>query len=265
MGGGGDGGYEARQAQVEADKSKARTSLNRMFGEGGFDEHAYLSANPDVAAQVGPGGFESGQQHYDKFGRRENRQIQADPAALAAKAARESMYQTVRDNAFTSGKRRLDENADDARRKLKFELFASGQAGGSGDVDQNARLNRTYSQGLIDLGGKADAAKAEFRGNDEDTRLQLLQSIDNGMDQGSALSQASQRMQIASDRAASDAQGTALGNLFDSAGLMYTDSQLARGRQAGQQAAFDMFPQQGASRRGQTTGGNVFRSNAYGD
>jgi SAM-dependent methyltransferase len=41
-----------------------------------FDEIAYLRANPDVAAAVARGDFESGRQHADRFGRQEGRVIE---------------------------------------------------------------------------------------------------------------------------------------------------------------------------------------------
>jgi hypothetical protein len=155
---------------------------------------------------------------------------------------RNQLYREVRNNAFAAGERELNEDRDDASRKLKFELFARGLNGGSEDVNQNATLGRTYTEGVMDLGAKADAAKADFRGTDESTRLNLLQSIDAGMDMGSALSAATSGMQVASEKATADAQGTSLGNLFDNAGLMYQYGQYSQGKQAGQQAGWNMFP-----------------------
>ena len=125
-----------------------------------------------------------------------------DPESAANKAARDELYSTVRQNAFDAGKRRLDESQTDAKRNLKFELFAKGLGGGSVDVDQNALLDRTYNQGVIDLGAKADTVRNNMRSSDESTRLNLLQSIDAGMDQGSALSSAIAQMRNASDEAA---------------------------------------------------------------
>jgi hypothetical protein len=176
-----------------------------------------------------------------------NAATQQQSSADSNANARDSLYQQVRDGAYTAGKRKLDENLTDARRKNKFELFARGLAGGSEDIDQNTREQRVYNQGVLDLGAQSDAAKAKFRNSDEDTRLQLLQSIDNGMDQGSALASATNRMAIAADQASADAQGTSLGNLFDTSGLLYTKSQASQGKQA----ALDWWNQyQAANRQG---------------
>lgn len=245
--GGGDGGAQARQQQTEQSKQAARDRLNAQFGIGDpamvVDRAKYTT--PGTAATGGgwmdkgtngdqspymvwedptggtPGAFD--QAGYDK-----------EVSSLTGnKAARDTLYQTVRDNAYNAGKRGLDEQREDAGRKLKFELFAKGLNGGSEDINQNALLGRTYSQGLMDLGAKADAAKANFKGNDETTRLGLLQSIDAGMDQGSALSSAIQQMQVNGDRATAEAQGTNLGDLFANTGLIYNKSQAAQGKQAG--------------------------------
>lgn len=193
MGGdGGDNGYAAKQAQIEAQKADARAALNEKFGEG------------DSAT------------------------------AQANKAGRESIYSTVRDNTYAAGKRGLDETRDAAKRNNGFALFAQGLNGGSEDIDQNALLDRTYNKGVLDLGAKADSAKAGLQSADEQTRLGLLQSVDNGMDQSSAISSAINSMKNAGDKAAADAQGTTLGDLFANSGALYTRSKAAQGAAAGQ-------------------------------
>jgi len=154
------------------------------------------------------------------------------PAAQANKTAADALYSKVRGDAFSAGKTRVDEQRGAAGRNLKFELFAKGLNGGSVDVDQNALLGRTYTQGLTDLGAKADATAADLRGNDTAARLQLLQSIDSGMDQGSAVGSALGQMKVNSDKAAADATGSSIGDLFANAGLLYQKSQASQGRSA---------------------------------
>lgn len=235
MGGGGDGGYSEQQAKTEAQKQKARDALNLIFGvepTGGtaparsdFTTGAYSRFIGDGQSETSPGVFD--QAGYDKALTDWNGR---GSEAAKNKAARDALYGTIRQNAFDTGKRGFDENKDKAARDLKFTLFAQGLNGGSVDVDQNALLGRTYDKGLLDLGAKADAAKTDFANSDEQTRLGLLQSIDAGMDQGSALSSALNQAKINSDRAAASAQGTSVGDLFADAGLLYTKSNAARGR-----------------------------------
>jgi hypothetical protein len=196
MGGGGGDDYGAQQNVIETRKKDARNHLNLSFG---VSDPTWLQDDIDSAAKN--------------------------------KAARDALYGTVRKNAFDAGKRSLDESRDNAARDQKFALFAQGLNGGSVDIDQGATLGRTYDKGLLDLGSKADAARTELETNDENTRLGLLQSIDAGMDQGSALSSALNQMKTNSDRAGAEAQGTTLGDLFAGSGLLYTKSNLARGKQ----------------------------------
>jgi hypothetical protein len=165
MGGGGDDGYEKRQQGIEQSKAQARAKLNAMFGavtdpaalglpsdpkDAYFREKMNLNPStpllvPDEVASQDPG--------YGQFMEGMNNRLNDVSTTTAQNAqARDGLYQTVRDNAFTAGKRALDEKQQDAARKLKFELFATGQAGGSGDIDENAKQKRTYNQGLIDLG-----------------------------------------------------------------------------------------------------------------
>lgn len=224
-GGGGDGGYQARQDEIDRKKQAARAQLNTLFGVSSGVAAPVQSKPSGVFGQLrGMFPSEDGQGMGDQTG------MGPDPAA-ANKAARDTLYTQVRDNAFTAGKRGLDERKTDAGRQNKFALFAQGLAGGSEDIDQNALLDRTYKQGLLDLGAKADSAKTDMMGNDEQTRLGLLQSIDAGMDEGSALSSALNQMKVNSERAASAAQGTSVGDLFGTAGLLYQKSNAARGAQ----------------------------------
>lgn len=222
MGGGGSD-YEAQQRKQEAQKAEARNALNVIFG-----------AAPTMAKTKRPLVGEAATSAADLFA---SQSAQAE----ANKAAREALYGQVRADAYGAGKRSLDESKTTAARENKFALFAQGLNGGSEDIDQNALLQRTYGEGLIDLGGKADAVRSGLATNDEQTRLGLLQSIDAGMDQGSALSSAIAQMKNGADSAAAEATGTDLGDLFSTAGLLYTKSNAARGRQAAANDPYSLF------------------------
>lgn len=242
-GGGGDGGAAKRQAEAERKKQAARNNLNAMFGvapDAGALAAAQVPAASGLAAQAAAK-LSSRSPAWGQGGPiSQTVAPAATPAAapaddLAAKAAenaaaREALYGTVRENAFTAGRRGIDEGAADAARRLKFALFDSGLAGGSVDVDENALLKRTLDRGLLDLGARADAAQADLRGSDEQTRLGLLQAIDAGTDQGSALSSALNQMKVNADKAAAAAQGTTVGDLFANAGLLYDRRQRELGR-----------------------------------
>ena len=245
MGGGGDGGYGERQDKIDADKTAARASLNALFGispaGGTVDRGAYSSTSKSNDYHKLLGGAWFGSSKSNNFDQAGYDEAQAAQDALAAeadknKAGLDALYASTRDNAFTAGKRRVDEQKADAGRNLKFELFSRGQNGGSTDIDQNALLGRTYAQGITDLGARADSVATGLRADNEKARLGLLQSIDNGMDGSSAVSSALGQMKVASDQAAADATGTAIGDLFGGTGLIYQQARTSQGRLAANNA-----------------------------
>lgn len=281
MGGGGGGGnsdYAEAQARQERERQRARNALNAAFGVapsnsvlggGSYTTQDRVNAVFDpVDGFFGPPSLDiwgrgrtvsGGDTRFDQATYEQNRQEYEQQVADAAKnrTARDALYDKVRTDAFTAGRRGLDENRQRASRDLRFALFGQGLQGGSVDVDENALLGRTYDQGLLDLGTKADAARTGLKSSDEQTRLGLLQSIDAGMDQGSALSSALEQMKVNSERASQDAMGTDLGNLFDNAGLLYTRSNAARGRQAAQQDWWNNYPPRSSSRTSRNSSGIV--------
>lgn len=237
-GGGGDGGAAKRQAAIEAKKDAARKQLNYLFGEGTPADMVSRGQYEKTVDLTVPWDTDRGERRrkigtttvFDKAGY--DAAVKAAGTTNPNKEAREALYTDVRNNAYNAGKRELDENRDKAKRGTKFALFAQGLNGGSEDIDQNALLDRTYNDGLLQLGAKADSARADFRTSDENTRLNLLQAIEAGTDQQSAISSALNQMKNNSDRAAAEATGTSLGDLFATSGALYTQSQAAKGKQA---------------------------------
>lgn len=261
MGGGGDGGFGARQDAQDRQKTEARAKLNAQFGIApttGYSINRVDFTKPGsygVDANGNPindGGFD--QAGYDAA---MGAEAGLSDEAAKNKAALDQLYADTRTNAYTAGKRRIDEQKDSAGRDLKFELFARGLNGGSVDVDQNALLGRTYSQGLTDLGAKADAAATGLRSDNEQARLNLLQSIDSGMDENSALSSALGQMKVNSDKAAADATGLSLGDLFANTGLIYQQNRVSQGVQNALNASrtAGLFLPRGSSGSLSSTGG----------
>lgn len=238
MGGGGTD-FSAQAAAQELKKQRSRDALNLQFGVAGSAPAKTRAdfTTPAVTRSLGTGESDTGAveivspEIFDQAGFDAATAEYANNSVEAAKnkAAREALYGTVRNDAFAAGTRKLDESKNKAARDNKFALFAQGLNGGSEDIDQNALLDRTYNEGRLQLGAKADDAAASLRGNDEATRLGLLQSIDAGLDQGSALSSSLNSLRVNSDKATAGAQGTSLGDLFADAGLLYTKSKAGQG------------------------------------
>lgn len=250
-GGGGDGGAAARQQQIERQKQLSRDQVNALFGNAPNSADLYTTTTKRVtgrtsATQRNP----DGEDVYDTTTALDPTFNDLTTKATTNKAARQALYDTVRQNAFDAGKTGLDENKTNAARNTKFSLFAQGLNGGSEDINQNALLDRTYNKGLLDLGAKADATRTDMQSNDEKTRLGLLQSIDSGVDQSSAISSAINQMQTNADRAASEAQGNTLGDLFAESGLLYNKSKAAQGRQAANAAYPYVYPASGGASLG---------------
>jgi hypothetical protein len=290
-GGGGGGGSDANAAAArsEAQKQIARNAVNAAFGVAPSMDNITADAlkntsggikfNPATGQVTGGGLIGTGSEifnpgamflggigHQKSFGQHSDytayNNAVADynnevKSAAANKTAREALYDTVRSDAFGAGKTSLDDTKTTATRNNKFALFAQGLNGGSQDIDENALLGRTYSQGLLDLGAKADLAKSTLQGNDETTRLGLLTSVNNGMNTSDAITSALNQMKSGADSAEAAAKGTDLGDLFATSGLLYTKSNAARGAQAGSAYLNSLFPQGGAALSGGKSGGIV--------
>jgi len=56
-----------------------------------FVESAYLRANPDVAAAVAEGSFRSGRDHFELFGRRENRNLRFEESVVPSDVRRDKL------------------------------------------------------------------------------------------------------------------------------------------------------------------------------
>lgn len=243
MGGGGDGGFGERQAAQDKSRAEARAAINALFGI----STPAPSVAPSAPAQrqgtmnryqmnrerlLGPG---AGEPEAPQEEGRQSIPFQPSDEAATNKAGLETLYGKIRGDAFNAGLRGLDEQKSDADRRLKFELAARGTRGGSADRDANARLFRAYNQGRMDLGTRADSIATNMRANDEQTRINLLQGIESGIDQGTAVSSALNQMRTNADRAQQEAQGGVFGNMLGSAADIYAGNQRARGQQQGQQ------------------------------
>lgn len=260
MGGGGGTDYSAVQAKQDAQKQSARDNLNALFGiapTGGAPAATGVTPGSAVGPRGVLTGINAGKLADDAAATSAYDQNTA--TAATNKTARDALYDTVRSDAYTAGKTALDDTRTSAARNNKFALFAQGLNGGSQDVDESALLGRTYDQGLLDLGAKADLAKTGLQSSDESARLGLLQSIDNGMDQGSAMSSALEQMKNGVNLAEASAEGTNLGDLFGGAGLLYTKSNAARGGQDGS-AYFNQLLQGARLSGGSGNGGIVTRT-----
>lgn len=163
-------------------------------------------------------------------------------------------YQGIRDSVLGFQKSNLDRDREEAARKLKFSLLRTGNAGGSLQVDEGSKLNRTYDRGLLDATNLADQAAQSARSSDASTKLDLLGRVDSGLDQDAATASAAEQMRLAGDRATSQGLGTTLGNVFADAGLMFQTDAARRGMTDARKAFQSMFSTVPGSSGGSYTG-----------
>lgn len=88
-----------------------------------------------------------------------------------------------------------------AARQLKFADARSGNTGGSVAADNNVQLGKDYSKGLLDATRKAQGALADVQTSDSQSRQNLIQLAQTGLDTGSAASQAAEGMRTSLESA----------------------------------------------------------------
>lgn len=144
-----------------------------------------------------------------------------DPTAMAS---RDRLYGTYTGAARDLNKKYLDEERKDAAEALSIQLARQGLGGSSTDIEQNSKINRAYNEGLVDIGNRTDEMQRSLKAQDEAARLQLLASIDQGMDSGTSLNLAHGKLNEGINSAISQSRGRFVGNqfanLFGGAGQM---------------------------------------------
>jgi hypothetical protein len=134
--------------------------------------------------------------------------------------------------AFLTGD--IDRQKAVADRQLKFAMARNGQAGGSVQVDQNKRMGEDYLRAVIEAQRRGNAAGADLRAADEQSRGNLLGMAQAGLDATTAASQSANllRNNLLSGKATSTAGGMA--DVFGGFADVYTKSQEAKGLRRGQ-------------------------------
>ena len=138
----------------------------------------------------------------------------------AALRSRNQLYDTVGNDTFNYHAQRLNDSRDQAERSLRFQLARQGQFGGSLDVDQNSELAKGYNNGLMDARNLSDAARNDAMARDDQTRIDLINRVNAGMDEGSALASASSQMQSNINQARDQALSQSLGDAFGNVALL---------------------------------------------
>lgn len=153
-----------------------------------------------------------------------------NPGALAARNQR---YDRTASAARELNTTYLNEDRDKARGQTKLNLMRSGLFGGSADIQANSDINRRYTAGLTDIGSQSDGLRRSLVAADEESRADLLDKIDGGMDGMNAVSLGAQRMRNAASGEIAASRGRMVGDLFSGVADAYGNHQYRQGQQAG--------------------------------
>lgn len=252
MGGGdgGDGGASARASEDRVRKARATRDINKLFGI--YSDPIDDGAGPkqsDFTRQISTGDEGSSavfdQAAYDAALADRNARALTDDSAFrseadANKAARETLYKQEGQSVFDINKNKIDEDFGDSQRKLSFALARTGLFGGSEDIAQHDKQQRVYDKSILDARNLADQKSADFMGQDENARLNIINQVQSGIDSGTALENARKGMEVNAAKSAANTNSQIIGNAFDGAGLIYSNQQ----QNAGIQAARERYKNQ---------------------
>jgi hypothetical protein len=172
------------------------------------------------------------------------RERQAKAAATSARInaaydapGRQSQYDdflnAVRQN-YTEDATRQKAVAD---RGLKFATARSGLSGGSADVDSRRTAGEEFQRGILQAEDRAQGALGDLKGADEQSRLQLLQMAQSGLDATTAASRANAAISSGAQSALADQKAKGLGDIFGSTIKTVNTQQEAAAQRRGQTSA----------------------------
>lgn len=146
---------------------------------------------------------------------------------------RESQYQ---DYAGAVRKRYTDDANRQklvADRNLKFSLARGGLSGGSADVDARRTMGEEYTRGILSAEDKTQQAVTGLRAQDEQSRMNLIQLVQSGLDATTAAQRANAGVQQTAQQASAGSVTGGLGEIFGSTAATYKTQQDAAARRAG--------------------------------
>lgn len=138
--------------------------------------------------------------------REEERQRKIDEGikavnALFGTADKNNQYASHRQNVYDLNKTAIDKSYEDAQRGLVFNLARNGLSNSSIGADKKSDLLTNYNDNIQKANDLSDSAMNSLKTSDEHTRQNLVNSVQTGLDQTSAVSQALNNMQLNYDKA----------------------------------------------------------------
>lgn len=201
----GDGGASQRKAQEDKRVAAATDAINAMFGKG--QGAPIYGAAPQIRSRF-ISGLEAPIVGYDTAARDK---VAADREALYSKIGTDQKAKLTDD---------LNTDRIKTEREIRFGMARNGLSGGSADIDANSEVLDQYNKGLLKAAQNADSTVNSARSADEKTRVNLINSIRSGLDQGSAVSVAQEGMANNAKAAADEANTSSLAGFFDTLGAL---------------------------------------------
>jgi len=138
--------------------------------------------------------------------REEARQLKIDNGIKAVNALfgttdKNNQYADHRTNIYDLNKTAIDDSYGDAQRNLTFSLARNGLSNSSIGADKKSDLLTNYNDNIQKANDMADSGMNSLKTNDERTRQNLVNSVQTGLDQTQAVSQALGNMQLNYDKA----------------------------------------------------------------
>lgn len=238
---GGDGGAAAREAAEKSRVAAAIAELNRIFDGGASQTVAPVNKQDFYKTEqviTHPPGLPSANIYetkttFDEAGYNAAVKAAQDAASKNPQASsRETTYNKISTDAVNKAKVDLEKDKEFVTRDLGFMLARQGLAGGSRDVDVKKDILDKYQQGLLRASEIGTQTANNARSADEKTRVNLIGSIQAGLDSGTAAQQAYEGMRTNALKAQDEANAVNLSGFFDS--LRQLQQQSAYNDQYGQ-------------------------------
>lgn len=135
-------------------------------------------------------------------------------------------------------------NMDDATRQksvadrsLKFSMARGGLIGGSANVDAKRTAGQEFQRGVLQAEDRAQGALGDLKLADEQSRLQLIQMAQSGLDATTAASRSQAAISAGAQSALADSKAKGLGDIFGSTIKTVGAQQEAAAQRRGQTSA----------------------------
>lgn len=124
-----------------------------------------------------------------------------------------------------------------ADRVQKFSMARSGLTGGSAAVDARRTSGEEFQRGILEAEDMAQGALGDLKSADEQSRLQLIQLAQSGLDATTASQRANAAISAGAQTSLSNAKAKGLGDVFGATIKTVGQQQEAAAQRRGQTAA----------------------------